>query len=163
MLRNLLAERFHMVSHRESRNLPAYALIAAKGQARLPAPKDPASRPSHKDTGRPGTRTINCGNCTVAEFVKMLGQPEGRFLFDETGLTGTYDFALTYEPVYTCTRCTLSGPDGPIPPPPALPLDQAPPVLSVALDQQLGLKLAKKQMPVDVLVIDRIDRVPAPN
>ncbi len=42
-------------------------------------------------------------------------------------------------------------------------MEQAPPVLSVALDKQLGLKLEKKQRPVDVIVIDRIDRAPVPN
>ncbi|MGD1070482.1 MAG: TIGR03435 family protein [Bryobacteraceae bacterium] len=164
MLQNLLAERFHMAWHREKQDLPAYVMIAAKGGVRLAAPKDAASKPSRKEENTlPGTRTINCGNCTVGEFVKMLGHPEGRFVFDETGLTGTYDFALTWEPVYACKSCTSGGPDGASPPPPAPPLDQAPPVLSVALDQQLGLKLEKKQRPVDVIVIDRIDRVPVPN
>jgi uncharacterized protein (TIGR03435 family) len=163
MLQNLLAERFHMAWHREKQDLPAYAMVAAKGRVRLAAPKDAASNPSKKDSTLPGTRTITCGNCTVGEFVKMLGHPEGRFVFDETGLTGTYDFALNYEPVYACKGCTLVGPDGASSPPPAPPLDQAPPVLSVALDQQLGLKLEKKQRPVDVIVIDRIDRIPVPN
>jgi len=163
MLQNLLAERFHMVWHREKQSLPAYVLVARKGRVRLAAPKDSSSRASHKENTLPGIRTITCGNCTVGEFVTMLGNPEGRFVFDETGLTGTYDFALTYEPVYDCKGCTLGGPDGASPPPLPPPLDQAPPVLSVALDQQLGLKLEKKQMPLDVIVIDRVDRVPVQN
>ena len=122
---------------REKQYLPAYVLIAAKGRVRLAAPKDPTSKPSPKEgSALPGARTITCGNCTVGEFVKMLGHPDGRFVFDETG------------------RPTA------IPPPPAPPLDQGPPVLSVALDRQHGLKLEKKQRPVDVIVIDRI---PVPN
>jgi uncharacterized protein (TIGR03435 family) len=163
MLQNLLAERFHMAWHRERQDLPAYVMVAAKGRTRLAAPKDASSNPSHSDKALSGARTITCGNCTVGEFAKMLGHPEGRFIYDETGLRGTYDFALTYEPVYACRTCTSGGPDGASPPPPAPSLDEAPPVLSVALDQQLGLKLEKKQRPVDVIVIDRIDRVPAPN
>jgi uncharacterized protein (TIGR03435 family) len=95
--------------------------------------------------------------------VKLLGHPEGRFIFDETGLTGTYDFALAYEPLYACTSCTSGGPGGTARPPAPPPLDQAPPVLSVALTQQLGLKLEKKQRPVDVIVVDRINRAPTPN
>jgi uncharacterized protein (TIGR03435 family) len=138
-------------------------MITAKGRVRLPAPKDAASNPSHKENTLPGIRTITCSNCTVGEFVKMLGHPDGRFILDETGLTETYDFALTYEPVYACKGCTVGGLGGASPPPPPPALDQAPPVLSVALDQQLGLKLEKNQGLVDVIVIDRIDRVPTPN
>jgi uncharacterized protein (TIGR03435 family) len=125
MLQNLLAERFHMAWHREKQNLPAWVLSVAKAHVRLPAPKDAASKSSHKEKELPGIRTITCGNCTVGEFVKMLG------IFDETGLTGTYDFALTYEPDYgVCKGCTRGGPGGASPPPPPPPLDQAPPILS---------------------------------
>ncbi len=163
MLQNLLAERFHMTWHREKQDLPAYVLTAAKGRVRLAAPKDAASNPSHQENTLPGIRTITCGNCTVGEFVKLLGHPEGRFIFDETGLTGTYDFALTYEPAYgPCRGCTVGGSGASAPPPPPSP-DVAPPILSVALDQQLGLKLEQKKRPVDVIVIDRIDRAPIPN
>jgi uncharacterized protein (TIGR03435 family) len=163
MLLNLLAERFHMASHREKQELPSYVLIAAKGGVPLPAPKNAGSNPSHKERSAPGIRSLTCDNCTVGQFVKMLGHPEGRLVFDETGVTGTYDFALTYEPDYgVCKGCTIGGAgasDPPAPPPP----NEAPPVLSVALDQQLGLKLEKKKRPVDVIVIDRIERIPVPN
>ena len=91
----------------------------------------------------------------------MLGHPEGRLIFDETGLTGTWDFALTWEPEYgVCKGCEMGGTGASAPPPP---LTEAPPVLPVALSQQLGLKLEKKQRPVDVIVIDHIDRVPVSN
>ena len=162
-LQNLLAERFHLALHREKQNLPAYVLITAKGGRRLPAPKDAAANPSPKENTLPGIRTITCGNCTVGAFVNLLGHHEGRFIFDETGLTGAYDFALTYEPVYFCKGCTPGETGGASPPPAPPPLDQAPPVLSVALSQQLGLKLEKKLRSVDVIVIDRIDRVPESN
>jgi uncharacterized protein (TIGR03435 family) len=162
MLQNLLAERFHMVWRREKQDVPAWVLTV-KGRTRLPAPKDATSKPSHSERTLPGTRTIACTNCSVGDFVKMLGNPEGRFVFDETGLTGAYDFALTYEPFYACKNCTVGGPGEAAPPPPPPSADQAPPILSVALDQQLGLRLEKKDRPVDVLVIDRIDRVPVGN
>ncbi len=163
MLRNLLAERFHMAWHSEKQELPAYAIVVQKGGARLAAPKDASANSSHKENTLPGVRTITCANCTIGEFVKMLGHPDGRFVTDETGITGTYDFALTYEPVYACTKCTLAGPGDVATAPAPPPLDQAPPVLAVALEQQLGLKLERKQQPMDVVVIDRIDRNPVPN
>jgi len=162
MLQNLLVERFHLAWHREKQDLPGYVMVTAKGRLQLAATKDAAAKPSHTDKVLPGIRTITCSNCTVDEFVGVVGHPEGRFLYNETGLTGTYDFALTYEPIYACRDCTLGGPGGASPPPPPPP-DQAPPILSIALDQQLGLKLERKKRPVDVFVIDRIDRVPISN
>jgi uncharacterized protein (TIGR03435 family) len=163
MLQNLLAERFHMVWHREQRTLPAYILLAPKGKHRLPGPHNPAATPTHKDRATPGARTLTCDNCTVKEFIRWLGKPEGRLVFDETGLTGNYDFALTWEPNYgVCKGCTVGGGGLGAPPPPPPP-DQAPPVLSVAIDQQLGLKLERRPRPVDVLVLDHIDRTPSAN
>jgi uncharacterized protein (TIGR03435 family) len=161
MLQDLLAERFHMTWHGEKQNLPAYILTTAKGRMRLRGPTDISSGASRKETSVPGIRTITCVNCTVGQFVRMLGHPQGRLIFDETGLTGTYDFALTYEPEYgVCKGCVMGGTSSSAPPAPPPP-GEAPPVLSIALSQQLGLKLEKKQRPVDVIVIDHIDRVPA--
>jgi uncharacterized protein (TIGR03435 family) len=163
MLQKLLAERFHMVWHHEQRTLPAYILLAPKGKHRLPSPNNPSASPSHKDHAAPGTRTLTCDNCTVKEFVRWLGKPEGHPVFDETGLTGNYDFSLTWEPNYgVCKGCTVGGAGIGAPPPPP-PTDQAPPILSVAIDQQLGLRLERRPRSVDVLVLDHVDRTPSAN
>ncbi|MCU1328270.1 MAG: hypothetical protein JWN34_3640, partial [Bryobacterales bacterium] len=161
MLQNLLAERFHMAWHREKQSLPAYVLTAGKGRIRLPVSRSAASSPAHTDKSGPGFRRITCDTCTVGQFVKLLGHPDDRLVFDETNLTGVYDFALTWEPGYgICKGCTVGGTGAPSPPPPP---DEAPPILSVALDQQLGLRLERQQRPVDVIVIDHIDRIPVSN
>ncbi len=161
MLRNLLEERFHMAWHREKQDLPAYSLVRARGRVRLAVPRNPAGEPTHREKSHPGIRSISCDNCTVGQFVKALGYPEGRTVFDETGLGGAYDFSLTYEPDYgVCKGCVVGGAGASAPPPPPL-AEEAPPILSVALEEQLGLKLEKRKQPVDVLVIERIDRLPA--
>ncbi len=149
MLQNLLRERFGMVAHREKRDLPVYVLTAGKGGVRI----SPLGR----------TPNLTCKQCTLGQFVEKLGNPGGRPVFDRTGLDGVYDFALSFEPDFgVCRRCVTSG-DGP-PPPSANAISvDTPPVLTAAVEQQLGLKLVAQKMPVDVVVIDRIEKNPAGN
>jgi uncharacterized protein (TIGR03435 family) len=117
MLQNLLAERFHRAWHRERQDLPAAVLTVANGRMRLPVARD--VKPTQSERNAPGFRHLSCSGCSIGQFVKMLGRPEGRIVFDETGLTGTYDFELTYEPVFgVCRGCTVGGSDTSVPPPP---------------------------------------------
>ncbi len=144
MLRNLLAERFGLAFHREKRDMNAWVLTAGNGGLKQ---------------SEPGTKAnLTCKKCSMAQFADRLGQPGGKPVFDATGLTGIYDFALSYEPDYgVCKGC-----DGP-PPPAASASVDTPPILRVALRQQLNLKLEQKKMPVDVVVIDRLERTPSEN
>jgi uncharacterized protein (TIGR03435 family) len=101
----------------------------------------------------------------MERLVNMLGHPGGRILFDETRLTETYDFTLVFEPEQgKCKDCVVGGGDGALPPPaaPATSID-SPPILTIAVEQQLGLKLERKNMPIDVVVLDHIERTPAGN
>jgi uncharacterized protein (TIGR03435 family) len=168
MLRNLLTERFGLTTHREKQDLPAYVLKVGKGGPTMkasdtapPAGKAPASGTKSS----PGVTRIACYRCTMERFVGMLGHPGGRFLFDETGLTGTYDFTLAFEPDFgKCQGCVVGGGNGALQPPAAPPLSvDGPPILAVAIQQQLGLKLEQKKVPLDVVVVDRIEKTPAVN
>jgi uncharacterized protein (TIGR03435 family) len=98
-------------------------------------------------------------------FVSMLGNPGGRVVFDETRLTGAYDFTLVFEPEQSkCKDCVVGGGDGALPPPPAPATSiDSPPILTIAVEQQLGLKLERKNMPVDMVVIDHVERTPSGN
>jgi uncharacterized protein (TIGR03435 family) len=168
MLLNLLTERFGMMTHREKQDLPAYVLTVGKGGPKMtvsdpipPAGKAPPSGPKSS----PGVTRITCRRCTMARFVNMLGNPGGRLVFDETGLAGTYDFTLVFEPeIGKCKDCVVGGGNGALPPPPvpAASVD-APPILEVAVREQLGLKLEREKTPVDVVVIDRIEKIPTGN
>jgi uncharacterized protein (TIGR03435 family) len=150
MLQNLLREHFGMTAHREKRDLPVYVLtagkaVSGKGGVRISPP------------GR--APNLTCKHCTLGQFVEKLGNPGGRPVFDRTGLDGVYDFALSFEPDFgVCRRC-----DGPPPPSATAVSIDTPPVLTVAVQQQLGLKLEAKKMPIDVIVIDRIEKTPAGN
>jgi uncharacterized protein (TIGR03435 family) len=78
-------------------------------------------------------------------LAKMLVTPAGRIVIDKTGITGNYDFKLSY--------ATANNPD----PDPDLPN------LFTAVQEQLGLKLVPQKVPVDFLVIDYLDKIPTEN
>jgi uncharacterized protein (TIGR03435 family) len=100
---------------------------------------------------------------TIAQFVSTLSDWVGRPVIDKTGLTGLYDFTLKFAP----EGVRAAGPMGPTltqrtAQAPAPPVDPAAPSLSVALQEQLGLKLESARGPVEVVVIDRLER-PTPD
>jgi len=100
------------------------------------------------------------GGFPVLEFARTLSQFVQRVVVDRTGLTGTYDLDLTFTP----DRSLQGGPGGPPPPgaPPLPPIDPDGPSIFTAVQEQLGLKLDAQRGPVDVLVIDSVDR-PTPD
>jgi uncharacterized protein (TIGR03435 family) len=167
MLQNLLAERFRMTFHREQQDMPAYELTVGKGGPKMKvsdsAPNSP--KPVQGSKSSPGVSKVTCNRCTVARFIEVLNAPGGKQIFDSTGLIGNYDFTLVFEPVYgKCSGCVVGGGDGAMPPAPAPnPTGETPPILTIAVQQQLGLKLIQKKTPVDVVVIDHIEKTPAEN
>ena len=87
-----------------------------------------------------------------SDLARLLEQSVGSHVVDKTGLTGKYDFTLD------CSSAGLSGPMGPSRYQPNE--DSPAPDLLKALEQQLGLKMAKATVPPDLLVIDHVDKVP---
>jgi uncharacterized protein (TIGR03435 family) len=91
----------------------------------------------------------------IAQLVQFLAQFIGRPVYDKTGLTGMYDFNLKWTP-------DPGGGGSPLgaPPPGAapLPVDPDAPTIYTAVQEQLGLKLENTRGPVDVVVIDRVER-----
>ena|SRR5215469_5020856 len=174
MLRSLLADRFQLVIHRETKELPIFALVLARKDGKLgpqlveskegsctspdptkpPAPPDPAKGP-----------TLACGQLFVgiqqlrglAISIRRLPPTLSRFLgrnvIDQTGLNGTYDVTLQWTP----DDAQLAGYLPPGAPKPPL-SDTAGPSIFAALQEQLGLKLEATKGPVEVLVIDQVER-----
>jgi uncharacterized protein (TIGR03435 family) len=179
MVRSLLAERFKLAAHQEARELPIYALVVAKSDGKLgpqlrpaavdcaammaargrsgggpPAPPPLAQRPVCGMRIGPGT--MAGGGFPLSQLAQTLSQFVQRVVVDRTGLAGNYDLDLTWTPDQM--------PQGSPPPgAPALsPVDPNGPSIFTALQEQLGLKLDAQRGPVDVLVIDKIDR-PTPD
>jgi uncharacterized protein (TIGR03435 family) len=153
MMQALLADRFGLVIHRETRELPMYALVVAKGGPRIRLTETPAifgqtpfSMPS---------RGHLIGTQVSAEMLaKALSNQLGRSVQDQTGLKGVFDFRLEWEP-----DASPAHPDGM--PAPADP--RAGSSLFTAIQEQLGLKLDSRKGPVGVLVIDHIENTPTKN
>ena len=133
-LRNLLAERFHLIIHREMREMPVYVLTVAKN-----GPKMPESE-KHEITNLRMSRTqvANDGGAPMSWLATSLESRAGRKVIDETGLSGFYRFDLHWAP------------DN-------LP-DAVGPSLFTAVQEQLGLKLETKRRQVEVIVVDRVER-----
>ena len=176
MLQTLLADRFGLVTHRETRELPMYALVMAHKDGALGpqlvrstvdcqqwiAEKRPtigAGSPSPVAPGgkRPvcqmltSRRFLTAGTRTMQHLSASLQSLTGRPVVDRTGLTGAFDFDLQW------TSGTIAPAVGANPPPP----DDGPSIVT-ALQEQLGLKLESTRGPFDVLVIDSIQR-PTPD
>jgi uncharacterized protein (TIGR03435 family) len=144
MLRNLFADRFKLIAHRELRETPVYALVKARADGGL----GPRMRRSTVDCEAVRCRiSTNSGRIvktgtTISELMRRLSPTVGRPLVDHTSLTGAFDLELQWSP----DRADVA----------------AGPSVFTALEEQLGLKLDARRAPVEVFVIDRLER-PAPD
>jgi uncharacterized protein (TIGR03435 family) len=170
MLRRLLITRFQMSSHVESKGLPIYALIAAKGGIKLkPVAKDAAAQPPEGELAavRPGegkdgfpevslrspgivieTRNgqarVTAREVPMTKLADFLTGQAGRPVIDKTGLSGNYTFVLYFTP-------------------PGAAADGSEPDIFTAIQEQLGLRMEASRAPVERLMIDRMEKVPAEN
>jgi uncharacterized protein (TIGR03435 family) len=148
MAQALLAERFKLALHRETRQLPTYSLVVAKGGPKIhavePGPASTSGRPGHLEATKITTRKL------ADLFARMLGAP----VTDATRLEGVFTFTLEWTPDETQR---LAAPDEPV--------GQAPsaPSIFAALQEQLGLKLDGRKAPAEVLVVDSMERTPTEN
>jgi uncharacterized protein (TIGR03435 family) len=156
MMRTLLADRFKLVTHRETRELPVYALVlarpdgrfgpqlrvttatdctpeaeAARARANVP-PVPPGARP--RCGVRFNTGVVMASSASLADIVRTLSLAAERQVVDKTGLKGRYDLDLTWKD------------------------DTEGPSFFTAVQEQLGLKLESQRGPVEVLVIDSAQR-----
>jgi uncharacterized protein (TIGR03435 family) len=151
LLRELLAQRFQLKLHREPREMPAYALIVAKGGSKLQPPVEETNVPADVPKSRIniyGRGHIQGHFATLGNLSRTLaGEPEiiGRPVVDKTGLTGQYDFALHWS-VDPGPGAALTDPG------------EQWPSLFTALEEQLGLKLKPEKEQIEVIVVDSAEK-----
>jgi uncharacterized protein (TIGR03435 family) len=186
MMLNLLKDRFQLTTHLETREQPIFNLVIARADGRLgpdlkPTPAECQAaiaeriaatkaaaergalppRPTFPDPNGPlpcgfvqmGPGLMTGSGRTIAQIVPTLADLLGRPVIDKTGLTGLYDVALKFAPTGRVTGlfALLPGP----PPPPD---DPDAPGLSTAVQEQLGLKLESARGPVEIVVIDTLEK-----
>ena len=139
MLQTLLADRFKLKFHRETRETPVYALVVANGgpKFRESAPDTPR-KANHGVNGR--YQNMDFTQATMEELADGIGVD--RPVLDQTGLTGKYDFKVEATPEFRINR------------------DPDPTDISIfdALQRTLGLKLEARKVPVEILIVDHIEK-----
>jgi len=166
MLRSMLESRFRLALHRESKEMPVYALVVAKRGFRLQpvaaAPSDDqvATARGEGSDGFPklsmpssgivietknGAARISANAAPLSKFADFLSSRTGRPVLDQTGIAGNYSFALYFTPEGAAAS------------------DSAEPDLFGALEQELGLRLEARRAPVELVVIDHAEKIPTEN
>jgi len=161
MVQKLVADRFQFKFHREKKELSVYAISVAKTGAKISkSTADPNGLPGlfFGGAGPGGGINFNVRNATMAEVANTLqGSVLDRPVVDQTGLAEKYDFIVKFTP--DPGQMAGFGPGGqPGSPPAAADNPDAPPDLFSAFQQQLGLKIETSKAPVDVLVIDKVEK-----
>jgi uncharacterized protein (TIGR03435 family) len=150
MIQKLLTDRFKLTFHRDKRELPAYAVLVGPTGSKI-------TKNESNPNGLPGLFFKGLGvmvvtNATMADFAgTMQGAVLDRPVVDRTGLSGRFDFTLQWTP----DESQFAGMGVRVPPPSP---DAQLPTLFTAMQEQLGLRLDSTRAPVEVFVIDKVER-----
>jgi uncharacterized protein (TIGR03435 family) len=181
MLANLLKDRFNLASHRETRQLPVYDLVFARTDKRLGTGLTPASpecqaalaarleavqrgaavapplEPKDCTSARINPGMVGFNGVPMSMIAQHLTQSVGRPVIDKTGLTGYYDYALRWTP-QPGSGMPFQPAAGVTPAAPPAAADPDGANLFTAVQEQLGLRLENARGPVEVIVIDRLEK-----
>jgi uncharacterized protein (TIGR03435 family) len=158
MLQPVLAERFQLKVHRETRDLPVYELFVAKGGPKFHEAKAGDTYPNGikgpDGHSGPGLMWLQDGRLTcqavgMVELTRILSQRLGHNVLDKTGLTGKYDLAMQWPPPEDRPGGMFDGGENAA--------ESTGPSIFTVIQEQLGLKLESHKAPVEVLVIDHVE------
>ncbi len=167
MLQALLGDRFKLTVRHETKELSVYALIAAKSGPKLheakPGDTYPDGMKGPDGVGRPGFMLRERGKITgqglpMTALAELLTQQLDRSVVDKTGLTGIYDFKLQWTPDESQGAMFKGTEPGPQTPTSTSSPDSSGPSVFTAIQEQLGLRLESQKGPVEVLVIDHVEK-----
>lgn len=161
MLQALLADRFRLIVHHDTKELPVFAAVLVRSDRQLgPQLRSTECPDLESDVKqlRPcanlssGVGRLTARGAPLKSFFEYLAPSVNRVIIDRTGLNGRYDVTLEWTPAQPLS--SLPGVPAPI--------DPNRPTIFTAIQEQLGLKLEPTRAPVDVLVIDRVEQ-PTPD
>ena len=138
MTRTMLAERFKLALHKETKELPAYALVVGKNGSLI---RELGPNPGENVVVDWRRGHLSAKMMPMSQLVELLSNLIQRPVLDQTGIKGIFDVTLDWEPDST-------NPPG----------SDAKPPLNLALQEQLGLKLEARKAPIDVMVVDHAER-----
>jgi len=138
MLQALLRDRFRLVVRRETKELPIYELVTGKGGPKLKEPREGSN--SGIWTEQPGE--FHGGKASTAAIATFLSEVMDRYVVDRTGIEGVFDFTLTWPPHTIADRSPDANGSS----------------IFTAIQEQLGLKLVSAKGPVEILIIDHVER-----
>ena len=141
MLQSLLAERFQLKAHRESKEMSAYALLPAKSGFKLkPAEGNGSSVSSSSGAGK---AKVTCKHVSMSRLADFLSGRVDHPVVDQSGISDAYDFTLEWSPDQN--------------------VEDAGPSIFTAVSEQLGLRLEPRKLPVSILVVDSVSKTPTEN
>jgi uncharacterized protein (TIGR03435 family) len=140
-----LAERFKLAVHRETRETSVYALVVAKNGPKIKKeePVDDGDGDLGSSRGHVTAKAVSMNH--LATFLAGPRAALGRVVVNQTGLGGVYSFTLDWTPEDSDSKAP------------------AHPPLPTALQEQLGLKVEARKAPVEILVIDHVEKIPVEN
>jgi uncharacterized protein (TIGR03435 family) len=149
MMQTLLAERFKLAFHRETKEMPAYVFTVAKGGHKL----KPSQSEGEMEVKPSSTSKMAAAfsRVTLAQLSEMAQSPLQGVVVDQTGLKGSYDFTLDMSPFMGGGDFRPTG------------IEDIITMIIQAVNEQLGIKIEQKKVPAELLIVDHAEKVPVEN
>jgi uncharacterized protein (TIGR03435 family) len=149
MMQTLLAERFKLTFHRETKEMPAYVFTVAKGGHKLKPSESEGEMEVKPSAG--GKMAAAFTHVTLAQLSEMASSPLQGVVVDQTGLKGGYDFTLDMAPFIGGGDFRPTG------------IEDVITMIIQAANEQLGIKIEQKKVPAEILIVDHVEKVPVEN
>jgi len=143
MLRTLLEDRFKLAAHMESKEVPGYALVVAKGGFKL-KPVEPAGGSDTSTNGDGRVTTLTAKRISMAQLADLFARRLGQMVVDKTGIGGVYDVEMKWSSDDQSTDDSVAS-------------------IFTAIQETVGLRLQPQKVPVPIVVVDSIERMPTEN
>jgi uncharacterized protein (TIGR03435 family) len=147
MMQTLLAQRFKLTFHRETKEMPAYVFTVAKGGHKL-KPSESEGEMEVKPSGK-SRMAAEFSRVTLAQLMASSALPG--VMVDQTGLKGSYDFTLDMSPFMGGGDFRPTG------------IEDVIPMIIQAANEQLGIKIEQKKVPAELLIVDHAEKIPVEN
>jgi uncharacterized protein (TIGR03435 family) len=149
MMQTLLAQRFKLTFHRETKEMPAYVFTVAKGGHKLkPSESEGEMEVKPSVTGK---MAAAFSRVTLAQLSEMAQSPLQGVVVDQTGLKGSYDFTLDMSPFMGGGDFRPTG------------IEDIIAMIIQAVNEQLGIKIEQKKVPAELLIVDHAEKIPVEN